>query len=189
MDGYQEKTSSVSVPKNTGIDGFLKTLRTILLLPRVQTISIDAKGKVSYMRYVREGEPDTAIDVDYTGLEPWSVIRNGHLDEIALNGDEPAPSVLAAMFNKVACEGLVPVAFATGADTAFWSWHKRTSGVDLAKTATVYGLPLYTDRQLPDYSLVICASYIRGSLVDCHRFIKATMGTEFAAPSTSVSIL
>lgn len=189
MDGYQEKSSSVTVPKNTGIDGFLRTLKTILSLPRVQTINIDAKGKVNYTRYVRDGEPESPVNVDYAGLDPWSIIRNGQLDELQYMELEPAPSVIAAMFNHVAREGLVPIAFATGADTHFWRWHHRTSRVDLARTSVVYGLPIYTDRQMPDHSLVLCSGFVKGSLIDCHRFLNTAMGVEFEAPDTSVNIL
>lgn len=190
MDTYEQKTSSISVPKSTGVEGFLKTLRSILTLPRVQSINIDASGKVSYTRYVRDGEPDNAVGVDYTGLEPWSIIRNGDLDELSYEPGLPAPSVIASMFNRVTSEGLVPVAFATGAGSHLWKWHEDTSGVRLVHKASAYGLPILTDRQMPDYSLVLCAAFVRGSLVDCHRFISASMGvTEFEPPETNVSIL
>lgn len=189
MDGYEEKTSSVAVPRNTGVDGFLKTLRTILQLPRVQSINIDSKGKVSYVRYVREGETDTPINLDYAGLEPWNIIRNGQLEELHSMEHAPATTVIATMFNRIAREGLTPIAFATGVGTHLWRWHERTSQVELAKTPTVYGLPIYTDRQMPDHCIVLCASFVRGSLIDCHRFISASMGIDFEPPDTSVSIL
>lgn len=186
---YQEKTSSVMVPKNTGIDGFLKTLRNILTLPRVQGIRIDAKGKIDYTRYVREGEPDNPITVDYSELEPWAIIRNGTIEELYHKESTPATNVIAAMFNWVAREGLTPVAFASGVETNFWQWHRQTAGVELSRTSSVYGLPLYTDRQMPDYSLVLCAGYVKGGLVDCHRFIMTTMGSTVTPPETTVSIL
>lgn len=186
---YHERVSEVVVPKNTGIDGFIKTLKGILTLPHVQSIQIDAKGKIQYARYVREGEPDSSLTIDYTELEPWNIIRNGQLEELHYRDGEPATNVIAAMFNRVAREGLTPIAFATGADTHLWDWHLRTAGVELSRTASIYGLPIYTDRQIPDYSLVLCASYIRGSLSDCHRFIVTSMGTGADAPETTVSIL
>jgi hypothetical protein len=190
MDGYEEKTSSISVPKNTGVEGFLKTIRGILTLPRVRGIAIDVSGKVSYTRYVREGEPDTPVPVDYTGLDPWSIIRNGELEEMPYELGTPSTSVIAAMFNRITREGLIPVAFASGADSHFWRWHEKTSGLSLVKKTSAYGLPIYTDRQMPDYSLVLCASYVRGNLIDCHRFLSVSMGVvDFAPPETHVSIL
>lgn len=189
MDGYQEKSNSVAVPKSTGIDGFLKTLRSILSLPRVQSISIDARGTVNYTRYVKEGESEGPLNVDYAGLQPWNIIRNGNLDELQHHSKEPASNVVATLFNRVAREGLTPVAFATGINTCFWKWHEMTAGIELVKTSSAYGLPIYTDRQLPDYRLVICAGYVRSGLVDCHRFIMANMSSDVTGPETNVDIL
>lgn len=190
MEGYQERSSSISVPKNTGIEGFLRTLKGILTLPRVQSVNIDATGKINYTRYVREGETDNPIGVDYTGLDPWSIIRNGELEELTRHTEAPAPYVIAVMFNRIAREGLVPVAFATGADSDFWRWHERTADIELSRTSSAYGLPIFTDRQMPDHSLVLCAAFVKGSLVDCHRFLSVSMGViDLTPPETSVSIL
>lgn len=189
MEGYQEKTSSIVVPKNTGIDGFLRMLKGILGLPRVQSINIDATGKVNYTRYVRDGETDNPIEVDYSGLDPWSIIRNGDLVEMR-HPDLPAPSVIALMFNRINREDLVPVAFATGTDSDFWRWHRRTAGVEMSLAASAYGLPIYTDRQMPDHALVLCAGFTKGGLSECHRFISVNMGLmDTNPPETSVSIL
>lgn len=190
MEGYQEKTSSVSVPKNTGVDGFLKTLKGILELPNVQEIKIDSKGSVQYRRYVREGSEDKALAIDYGELTPWNIIRNSELEEVHCSPGTPATNVVSLMFNMVAREGLVPIAFVSGAGSHFWQWHEKTAGVNLARTGSVYGLPFYTDRQIPDHALILCAAYTRGGLVNCHRFIMAGMETmEFIPPETSVSIL
>jgi hypothetical protein len=192
MEGYEEKTSSVTVPKNTGVEGFMRTLRGILELRNVQSIAIDARGTVSYTRYVRQGETPVQLAVDYTSVEPWAIIRNGELEEVDTRG-LPAASVVALLFNRVASEGLVPIAFASGAGTFFWSWHEETSGIRLSRRGQVYGLPLYIDRQMPDHSLVLCAAHVRGSLVDCHRFLTVTMALPLSVqaipPPTEVQIL
>ncbi len=190
MEGYEERAHTIAVPKNTGVDGFLRTLKGILMLPRVRNISIDATGAVRYTRYVRENEPDSPIGVDYTGLEPWSVIRNGEIEELSFPAKTPATSVIAFMFNRLTQDSLAPVAFATGAASEFWHWHERTARVRLAKTGAAYGLPIYIDRQIPDASLVLCAAYVKGSLIDCHRFLKVDMSdTDFEPPDTSVEVL
>ena len=191
MEGYEERSHSIAVPKNTGIEGFMRTLRGILMLQRVRGINIDATGTIRYTRYVRENEPDSPIAVDYTGLEPWGVIRNGEIEEIALPSNVPATSVIAFMFNRLTQDSLTPVAFASGMASEFWSWHERTAKVRLARTGAAYGLPIYLDRQMPDHALVMCAAYVRGSsLVDCHRFLKIDMSAgDFTPPETSVEIL
>lgn len=191
MEGYVEKIHEVTVPKNTGIDGFLQTLRGVLGLRNVQNIQIDAKGVVRYVRYVRKGEEDEGpIQVDYTGLEPWGIIRDRELEDLGYHHETPAPTAVALMFNRVAQENLVPCCFAMGAASVFWSWHERTAGVKLSRQYTAYGLPIYTDRQIPDHSLILCASYQRGSLLTCHRFFFMGMDEHaLAPPQTSVAVL
>lgn len=192
MEGYAEKTHEVKVPKNTGIDGFLQALRQVLALRNVQNIQIDSKGVVRYTRLIRtsEAEADDPILVDYTGLEPWGIIRHRQLDDLGIHYETPAPAAVALMFNKVATEGLVPVAFVTGADSAFWAWHERTAGVTLARQLLAYGLPIYTDRQIPDHSLILCAASQPGSLLSCHRFFFVGMDERaLAPPKTSVAVL
>lgn len=190
MGGYAERSHSISVPKNTGIDGFLRTLRSILVLPRVQSINIDSTGAVRYTRYVHEEETDHPVAVDYEDLEPWGVIRNGDLEEVSIPISS-ASSVISYMLNKVTQEGLVPAAFAIGVNSALWAWHERTSGVRLTqKSGMLYGLPVYTDRQIPDTRLILCGAYVRGGLINCHRFIATSMSEPVSTPpQTLVEIL
>lgn len=190
MEGYEEKTSLVTVPKNTGIEGFLRAVRGVLALPFVQGIQIDAKGALRYTRYVKAGESEAPLAVNYEGLDPWSIIRNGVLEEITHEPGDSATSIIAYMFDFIAREGLVPTAFASGAGSHFWQWHSVTAGVELGRKTTAYGLPFLTDRQMPDHSLVLCAAYIRGgSLVDCHRFLMTGMTTgERVPPATGVTL-
>jgi hypothetical protein len=191
MEGYIEKTHEVTVPKNTGVDGFLKAIRSVLGLRNVQNISIDAKGVVRYMRYVRANEgDDNPIEVDYTGLEPWGIIQHRELEDVGYHHDTPAPTAIALMFNRVHQENLVPCAFAMGATSIFWEWHSRTAGVNLSRQGFAYGLPIYTDRQIPDHSVILCASYQRGGLLNCHRFLFMSMSEKsLAPPATSVTVL
>ena len=77
---YKEITKSINVPSNTGTDGFLRTVAEIIKMPRVQTITIEASGKVSYTRYTEEGEEE--LNVDFTDLNPYYIIRNSDLEEM-----------------------------------------------------------------------------------------------------------
>lgn len=192
MEEYKERTDTISVPRNTGVEGFIRAIRGILSLPRVQNISVNATGQVSYRRYVRDGEVSEAkIDVDYSGLDPYAIIRNSELEEFPIRPGVSAASVIAHLFNKIAQEGCNAVAFVTGANSDFWRWHEQTSGVSLDRRLPAYGLPIYADRQIPDHALVLCAAYARSAtLLDCHRFIAVVMGVEeHVPPETSVDIL
>lgn len=194
MEGYEERTDSIRVPKNTGVDGFLKTLRRVLTLPRVQVINIDSSGMVSYTRIVREGEPPEPVDLDFSDLSPWSIVRNGTLEEFTVPHDAPATATIARLFNLLTQESLVPVAWVTGANSDFWAWHEETAGVRLTRQNMAYGVPIYTDREVPDHSLILCAAYTKGTtLVGCHRFLVVSMasfGGQGEPPAeTEVSIL
>lgn len=193
MEGYEERTSSISVPKNTGIDGFLKTLRSVLDLTRVQTIKIDSSGKVTYTRIVREGEGSSPLEVDFADLQPWGIIRNGEIEEFIEHGRHPAPVTIARMFDMLTRESLIPIALVTGSNSIFWAWHEETSGVRLVKQNMAYGIPIYPDREVPDHALILCAAYTKGTtLVGCHRFLSVSMasyGDQYTPPETEVSIL
>jgi hypothetical protein len=183
MEEYEERTEKLSVPKNVGTEGFIKTLRTILSLPRVQRIEINAAGEVIYDRIVKAGE-GSLPPVDFSVLEPWAIIRNGELEEMECDFNESAPIIISRLFNKIAQEGLVPVAFVVGANTNFWDWHLNTAGVSLSRHSSAYGLPLLSDRSVPDHSLILSAAYTRGSsLSQCHRFIAVGMHAADETPT------
>ena len=189
MSDLQLLVDSIDVPRNTGLEGFIHTIRQILRLPRVQSININARGKVTYERYVAEGEKDP-IKVDFTGVEPGDIIRN------ALNGVEElttsiqdAAVILVTMLDRVSLEKLFPVAFVTGANSIFWSWYPDTTRSSLSSRDSICGLPVYYDRHLPDTALILCAALARdGALIDTQKAYKVEM-IPVVAPRTDVEVL
>jgi len=174
---YEEVTRTLEVPKNVGPGGFILALKQIIQLPRVQRVEIMASGKVSYTYYKQEGAPDRPLSVDFETIAPSAIVRNTEMIELPLVEEDTAPAVVCKMFRAVRVAGLVPIAFVTGADTAFWGWHSRAGIVapDGAKD-DAYGLPLVQDRHIPDEVLVLCAGYARSSaLVDTVRSFKVVM--------------
>jgi hypothetical protein len=168
---YKEVSHAISVPKGTGVEGFLHTVRELLKLDRLQEVVIDARGYVRYKRYTLDGESAQPLAIDYEGLQPHFVIRHGEITEIFLQ-EKPAASIPAVLCDEAGREGLWPTAWATGAASTFWAWYKR-AGVPLGGNKTLCGLPVYYDSGLTDTALYLCAAHNRGaSLVDCHRFFK-----------------
>ena len=82
MSDYEEIKETTVVPPATGVSGFLKTVEAILKLPRVQEISINAKGEVQYRYFLKAGEAARTIDLDLETLLPAQVIRNSRLEEL-----------------------------------------------------------------------------------------------------------
>jgi hypothetical protein len=174
MPEYQEIEDSLDIPKNTGIEGFLRTIKEILQLSRVQSININAKGRVSWRRFVLDGEQGV-VGADFADLEPWGIIRNGDVTELPIVSTNAA-LVLAFMLDRAALEKLHPIAFVTGAETVFWDWYSDSTGQDLMAKDQVYGLPVYTDRHAPDTALILCIGYSRdAALIDTQKSYKIEM--------------
>lgn len=172
MTEYQEITGTVEIPKNVGVKGFLRALEDILKLPRVQEISIDARGKITYRHYVREGEPQRPLQVDFDTLQPYAVIRNSNVVELA-DPDLNAAVALGQLFNMAASDHLFPVAIVAGANTKLWTWYAVSTTLSLSSREELYGLPFLIDRHLEDNHVVLCAAYTRGAaLIDTQKSYK-----------------
>jgi hypothetical protein len=175
MPEYREVSQTIEVPRGAGIAGFLKTIEKILRQSRVQEVSINARGHVSYRRFARSDEDDHQIQMEFDSLMPWAVIRNGEIEE--LNPlDANAAVVVSQMFSASTRDHLHPVAWASRRETPFWEWHGKTTGVVLGGKEEAYGIPFYTDDGIPDDSLVLCSAYGRdATLVDTKKAYKITI--------------
>ena len=161
MPEYKTATERITVPKNTGLEGFLKTLRKILVLPRVQNIVINANGRITYERAVREDENMEPIEVDFSDISPGAIVRNCDLREIE-EENEPTRAV-ARLFEAVAQDHLVPTAFVSGPGSTFWLWHEKYDFTLSSSRDQAYGVPFLYDEYFPPFSLVLCASYTRSA--------------------------
>jgi hypothetical protein len=189
MDDFEKVTDTVEVPPNTGLDGFLHTIRTFLRMPRVQEIHVDARGKVTVERFARRDDGDRNVGVDFGELQPHGIVRNTQVEEVAMYDGSNAGVVLGSLLDMVAVAQLKPLAFMTGADSALWDWYKLTTGVRLKNKDTLHGLPLYKDRALPDSALILAAGYGRdAALVDTRRAYKLEMPV-YEYPGTTVEVM
>jgi hypothetical protein len=172
MTEYEEVRESVDVPKNAGVQGFLKTVEGILRLPRVQEIRIDARGKVDFRYFLREGEQHKPLEMDFETLLPYSIIRNNKVVEL-VDVDPNAAVAVGQLFDLAAADHLFPVAFVGGPGSLFWQWYETTTAIHLAAREELYGVPFLSDRALEDYVLVLCAAYTRSAaLIDTQRSYK-----------------
>ena len=187
MTDYPKIEESVEVPKTSGVSGFLRTVEGIIKLSRVQRIVIDAKGRVSWSRYVSEEEESVpGLRVDYGDLEPWAIVRNRNLEELLIH-NASAPLTLAMMLDVAASDGLYPSAFVSGADTIFWDWFADTTDFRL-RSGRIMGLPLHLDRHAPDTALILCAAYEpTAQLSDTEKAYKIEMS--LVMPDTDVEVL
>lgn len=189
MSDLQLVTHSIEVPKNTGIEGFMLTVRELLKLTRLQSINIDAKGKVTYKRYAEEDERQK-IGVDYEGVEPWHIARNAPdgVEELLLISPNAAVT-LTAVLDRSSSEKLYPTAFVASPNTILWKWYLYTTGFSLGTQGHLCGLPVYADRHIPDSALILCSSFVKeGALVDTQKAYKIEMNY-VVAPATEVEVI
>jgi hypothetical protein len=160
---FVEQRGEIEVPRGTGIPGFLKALEGILRLSRVQTVNVDARGKVHYTRFIPRGSVEEPLAIQFTEMMPYATIRNGIVEEIYAHSRN-APKSIGEMFRAVSRERLFPIAFVGGPNTTLWEWYQQTSGVDLGGISKdeLYGLPFYFDRHVDDAVLLLASGYARG---------------------------
>jgi hypothetical protein len=187
---YREVTGSIQVPANTGIEGFLHTLKTLLRKPRVQRVVIDARGKVSFTRYALSDESDEPanLGVDFSDLQPYYIIRNAAVRELLLP-TEPAPVSIGRMFDRAASDHMRPIAFAVGADSQLWSWYALSTGHSVSARDQFFGLPVLPDRDIDDGVVFLCAGLGRdAAFIDTQLSYKISIPQD-AFPATAVEVL
>lgn len=173
MAEYKEITEKVEIPKNTGVEGFIATLRKILSLSRVQSIVINAAGRIQYSRVVREDEETHPLEVDLSTITPSGIVRNNELMELEEDRD-PAHAV-ARMLAQMSTEHLFPVAWVSGPGSTFWLWHEKAK-LNLPLRDEAYGLPFLYDAYFPPTTLVLCTGYTRGcGMIDVKKSFKVLM--------------
>lgn len=174
MPEYKEISESISIPKGTGIAGYIETIKKILKKPRVQEVTLKTNGYIGYRRFALENEPEDSIGMNFEDLMPYSILRGADIEELQIASDSAAVAV-AHLFSRTASEGLNPILFAGGSSSNFWEWHKDSTGVDLGKES-IYGLPYYPDPEIPNETLLLCAAYARdAALVDVKKSYKISI--------------
>lgn len=175
MSEYKEVTETVDVPTDAGIAGFFVALRKILKMPRVVNVNIDSKGKVTFTRFARSGEPRKTFEVDFDAVTPGALVRNLELQELDVEGLENPSTCILSMFSVAASEHMKPIGFVAGSNTVLMDWHLKTTGVRIPSDS-LCGLPLYRDRFIPDEALLLVTAYSAdASLEDARKCYKIAM--------------
>lgn len=175
---YVEREQTVEVPKETGVDGFLFALKQILKLSRVAHVNIDSRGVIKVKRWVRQDEDeDTRLAIDFDGLHPYNIIRNGEVEDLGYADQNDPLKYLADMFRVASSDHMSCVAFVSGADTIFYKWCDRLAKVRFKDE--VFGLPLLRDRFIEDDVLLLCTAYGKGAgMQDVRKSYKITIPRE-----------
>ena len=188
MTSYSSVEKTISVPANTGVAGLLHAIKEVLKRPRIQSITIDSKARITYTHYVPEGMEEDNLGVSFDELEPSYIVQQSTIREVPLHSCNAAVAI-GQMFSMVARDHLHPVAFVSGADTTLWRWYRSTTGVDLPVSDVLYGLPLLLDRYYEDDLLMLSAGFGRDAgFADTQATYKVIM-EEMVGPVTAVEVL
>jgi hypothetical protein len=188
---YREVSRSVDVPKNTGVEGFIQTVRTILKRPRVQEVKIGADGKVTYRRLVKDGVEENPLSIDLDSLTPHAVLGRASTVEELQEQPPSAAIAISMMFDRFAIDQVYPILWGTGADTVLWKWFGATTKSPLHSRSHLFGLSVVTDRQIPDTALLLFGATSPGAaLIDTTNVLKLEMGVSiFRPPETTVEVI
>ena len=180
----KEVRGEIKVPQNTGIEGFIHTLRVLLKKPRIQRVEIDANGIVTFSRFKLVDE-DTGEEegpnfgTDFTALQPYNIVRNSRVLELEIPDDMSAAVATGYMFDQASYEQLTPTAFVLGKASTLWDWYLSTTGHVVRDRKNFFGLPVRTDRSIPDSTLLLCAALGQdSSFIDTRTTYKITIPFE-----------
>lgn len=169
----------IDIPKNTGRAGFILAIEKLLKLPRIQNIQIDAKGKVTYTRFVKEDDPSLPLAIDLASVSPYGIIRNSELVEINFQ-DLHVGDFLLKLFNTVANDKFFPICFVGSLASSVWPWLKQNNEETVSKEQLL-GYPFYEEGLVENYMLFLCTGIIRESaLIDTVRSYKIILPLEFS---------
>ena len=178
---FEQVSGVVDVPRNTGTEGFIQLIRSILKLGHVQDIHVTANGKVSYkyLAVKSADRPEFNPEQLFERASPSCVVRNSTLVEVRVDERKSSVETLVLVTRSAQLDGVVPNAWVTGANTLLFKWLPSRSNISaeqLQPGTILFGLPIYRDRMLPDESLILCASPCAGAdLVDTTHAYKIAM--------------
>ena len=170
---FERIDEEIDVPRETGVEGFILALRTILRKPRVQSVGIDVRGRITVTRFVRAEEPQVEFAIDFSSVTPSAAVRSGEVLEVDVPAGEEPKTTVFRLFNEASRDQLYPVAFVVGANSSFYRWLDASAQVF---GNNIFGQRVLKDRQIPDDVLILATSFgPRGELVDVQRCYKITL--------------
>ena len=177
---FERFEETIDVPREAGVEGFLRALREVLTKPRVQEVKIDARGKMHVVRFVRPNEPRDPLNVDFSSVTPAAAVRSGFVIEVPVAAGEEPLRAVCSLFHACELESMYPICFITGADSRLPTW----LGIDMfdflnapiGSDLKMCGLRLLKDRNIPDDALILATAYgPNADLIDVRNCYKLTI--------------
>jgi hypothetical protein len=168
---------TTEIPKGSGIDGFLLVIKHILIMPRVQSITIDGRGKIHMKRYARKDEPTVQSMLDLATVEPATIAMANTIEEVVYDQHDlrGAIDIVCMLMSKASVDKLYPVCFLAGVQTPLFDWIRKTSMFTFSPDSLM-GFPVHLLRTIPDDTLLLCTAFgPRASVVDIRHTYKVAL--------------
>jgi hypothetical protein len=187
---FVEVSNSIDIPRAAGVKGLVKTIEAVLHeIPRVKSLSVNTAGKLTYVWYapkdvVGDNPTDMLEDKLSLGeLTPYAVLRGKPILEVLPKCTGLA--VFVELFHAMNVDRLYPICLVVGTMSLLPAW-ARHYGLDDSYTrlfesavvsdARLFGVPIVSDRHIPDEVIILCASYARTEDVeDTYRAYKLVL--------------
>jgi hypothetical protein len=175
---YEQHDEEIDIPHGAGSAGLLEAVRGVLTLPRVQSIEINVRGKITYSFFLPKGEKAKEPVINFEKVMPYAIARNGKIEELPYpSGD--AITACAELFERAERDHMYPVSFLGGEKTDFWPWYAEARGHEGAAANTreeLFGIPFLIDSHMENTTLLLCTAYRRGApITDTVKSYKITI--------------
>jgi len=141
------------------VSGFLRYVRDILRMPRVQRIEI-TPGKIRWEREVVPGEPAEASPLEGEEFDPATLLKACALTDLPwTEKPEVAFYRVLSAFDQ---NGLVPGGVVVPAGPGVWSWLRHPEPPPAASVRYLLGLPVVFAPTLPDEAVFVFAASVPG---------------------------
>jgi hypothetical protein len=173
---FVEQADVVDVPKGSGLKGLLKTVEGILSeIPRVKELHISATGQVRYTWYMPAGAKEQSLEVQFSDLLPYAIIRNTNLEEVFAPEGTNVCELVTHLFDSVARDKLQPVCFVVHPLSRLRKLLQQ-QGLIMGRDE-LCGYPVLEEEELPQDALILCASFGRTvHISDTHKAYKVLIG-------------
>jgi hypothetical protein len=151
------------------IDGILDAVRKIILLGRVQSITLQDGEPIVYRRLVNPGEEAKAGEStqSFAELTPLEIVRNVPMEEFAWDDKKTPQEQLLWMFLFMSTRKWTVTHILLSEDTKFWKWLGFPVGPmnDMSVVEQYLGARIERDDQLPSDVFILCGARTRHATI------------------------
>ena len=170
-NGLRLITDSVSLPST--IDEILDKLRQILLMGKVQRVTLDVNGRITYDRYA--GDDELKGVGDFASASIIDFVQNVDMEEVTLEiGDLPV-NVLVRMWRMLESARMTASFLVlSDAGSLFWEW----MGIrEVEMGETFWGAQVVKDADLNRDVFLVCGAIGKyAGMSDIVRVLKGSAG-------------